>query len=56
MIPMLGTAIEHITESEAKVALIWILGEFGEHIDDAPYLLESLVGNLKETQESVKVK
>lgn len=30
-----------ITKGEAKVALIWILGEFGEKIPSAPYILES---------------
>ena len=29
-------------DEESKVAFAWVLGEFGEHIEDAPYLLESM--------------
>jgi len=56
MMPMLESAMDHITEADAKVALIWILGEFGAHIDYAPYVLESLVNSLKQGNETVKVK
>lgn len=28
-------------EPRAKAALIWMLGEYGEHVDDAPYTLEA---------------
>lgn len=28
--------------------MVWILGDFGEHIDDAPYIFESLVNGIKE--------
>lgn len=36
-------AIDYITEPESKVAMIWILGEFGENIDASPYILENFV-------------
>lgn len=36
--------------------MIWILGEFGEHIDNAPYAIETLVDNLKDSSDSTKVK
>ena len=36
--------------------MIWILGEFGEYIDDAPYILETLVDGLKDSSDSTKVK
>jgi hypothetical protein len=56
IIQILNSATDLITESDAKVAFIWILGEFGESIDDAPYILEILVKNIKDNSESVKVK
>eukprot|EP00195_Chlamydomonas_chlamydogama_P008244 CAMPEP_0202904088 /NCGR_PEP_ID=MMETSP1392-20130828/27835_1 /ASSEMBLY_ACC=CAM_ASM_000868 /TAXON_ID=225041 /ORGANISM="Chlamydomonas chlamydogama, Strain SAG 11-48b" /LENGTH=846 /DNA_ID=CAMNT_0049591569 /DNA_START=246 /DNA_END=2786 /DNA_ORIENTATION=+ len=33
----------HIEEPEARAALLWIIGQFGQHIPDAPYTLETLV-------------
>lgn len=34
---------EHIyDDKEAVVSFVWILGEYGEEIDDAPYILESM--------------
>lgn len=43
-------ALQHMPHdahsSEAKTALVWILGEYGEHIDDAPYLLEDLCSSV----------
>jgi AP-4 complex subunit beta-1 len=49
--PFLDTLVKiyrdmHFTDDESKVALVWVLGEFGEHIEDAPYLIESLTANL----------
>jgi hypothetical protein len=28
---------------EGRVAYVWILGEFGELIDDSPYILEKMI-------------
>jgi len=33
---------------EGKIAYIWILGEFGELIDDSPYILEKMIEEQKE--------
>lgn len=49
--PFLDTLIKiykdmHFEDDESKIALVWVLGEFGEHIEDAPYLLESMSSNL----------
>jgi hypothetical protein len=49
-------AIENITESDAKVAFLWMLGEYGQEIEEAPYILEYYINNMKETQESLKFK
>ena len=35
-----GTFLKQIEEPEAKKALLWMLGEFGHVIPEAPYLLE----------------
>eukprot|EP00906_Rhabdomonas_costata_P033713 RCo047490 len=38
--PALLQLWKNVEETEAKVAMVWILGEYGEEIDDAPYILE----------------
>mmetsp|Transcript_6379 Transcript_6379/g.12074 ORF Transcript_6379/g.12074 Transcript_6379/m.12074 type:complete len:795 (+) Transcript_6379:28-2412(+) len=35
-------------ESDGKVACIWMIGEYGDTIDDAPYLLEPLIDAFEE--------
>lgn len=32
--------------------MVWILGDFGEYIDEAPYIFESLVNGIKEGKSS----
>lgn len=49
--PFLETLVKiykdmHFEDDESKIALVWVLGEFGEHIEDAPYLIEAMSGNL----------
>ena len=34
---------KNIQEPKAKAALIWMLGEYAQDMQDAPYVLESLV-------------
>ncbi|KAI4376306.1 hypothetical protein MLD38_014086 [Melastoma candidum] len=34
---------KNIQEPKAKAALIWMLGEYSQDMDDAPYILESLI-------------
>ena len=36
---------KNVQEPKAKSALIWMLGEYSQDMDDAPYILESLVEN-----------
>eukprot|EP00397_Hematodinium_sp_SG-2012_P010110 GEMP01010216.1.p1 GENE.GEMP01010216.1~~GEMP01010216.1.p1 ORF type:complete len:806 (+),score=184.17 GEMP01010216.1:132-2549(+) len=47
--------ISLVTEEEGRCSILWILGEYGHHIDNAPYLLEPLVDNFNE-EESTLVK
>jgi AP-4 complex subunit beta-1 len=42
------------TDDESRIALVWVLGEFGEHIKDAPYVLEDMVANF--TNESAPLR
>lgn len=35
-------------EAEGKSAVIWIIGEYGENIEDAPYLLEAMIDSFDE--------
>jgi len=39
---------DSIVELEGKAALVWILGEFGDQIDDSPYILEKMIEEQKE--------
>ncbi|RNF26889.1 putative beta-adaptin [Trypanosoma conorhini] len=32
----------NFADEESRVALVWVLGELGEHIEDAPYILEGM--------------
>jgi AP-4 complex subunit beta-1 len=41
-------SLDQIEEIEGKIALVWILGQFGHKIEDAPYLLEKMVSDVKE--------
>ncbi|CAD8189534.1 unnamed protein product [Paramecium octaurelia] len=43
---------DNITDSNSKIALIYILGQFGSQIPLAPYILETYIG----AQESVELK
>mmetsp|Transcript_39931 Transcript_39931/g.87163 ORF Transcript_39931/g.87163 Transcript_39931/m.87163 type:complete len:851 (+) Transcript_39931:130-2682(+) len=45
-----------VNEPEGKCAVLWILGEYGLLIEDAPYLLEPMIdGFLEETSGSVRL-
>ncbi|CAE8620563.1 unnamed protein product, partial [Polarella glacialis] len=39
-----------VTEPEGKCAVLWILGEYGLLIEDAPYLLEPMIDGFMEEQ------
>ncbi|XP_065834378.1 uncharacterized protein [Oscarella lobularis] len=42
-----------VTDAEGKAALIWTLGEYGERLPDAPYLLEEYVGDVTDEVSAV---
>ena len=39
---------KNVQEPKAKAALIWMLGEYSQDMEDAPYALKSLVENWEE--------
>jgi hypothetical protein len=39
----------------ARAAYVWVLGEFGQQLQDAPYVLEAMVGRFGEEPEEVKL-
>eukprot|EP00026_Physarum_polycephalum_P003187 Phypoly_transcript_03197.p1 GENE.Phypoly_transcript_03197~~Phypoly_transcript_03197.p1 ORF type:complete len:776 (+),score=144.14 Phypoly_transcript_03197:101-2428(+) len=47
--------LPEIEDPEAKEALIWILGFFGNTYDDTPYLLESLAEHFEEEPPTIKL-
>eukprot|EP01063_Lacrimia_lanifica_P035547 TRINITY_DN6803_c1_g1_i1.p1 TRINITY_DN6803_c1_g1~~TRINITY_DN6803_c1_g1_i1.p1 ORF type:complete len:763 (+),score=368.79 TRINITY_DN6803_c1_g1_i1:122-2410(+) len=53
--PAIIESWKEIDDPSSKVAFVWILGEFGEHIDDAPYILETYCENFKEEPHQVRL-
>lgn len=52
-IAVVGSISSHnIQEPKAKAALIWMLGEYSQDMQDAPYILESLIENWDEEHSS----
>jgi hypothetical protein len=47
---VLEQCLEVVTDDDGKAAVIWMMGEFGEYIEDSPYILEQMVQGLKENQ------
>ncbi|EPY22917.1 beta-adaptin 4 [Strigomonas culicis] len=45
----------HFADDASRIAFVWILGEFGEHIDDAPYILEALCANLSKESTAFRL-
>lgn len=35
--------LDQIVEPEGKAALVWILGKFGDKIEDSPYIMEKII-------------
>lgn len=45
---------KNVQEPKAKAALIWMLGEYAQDMQDSPYILEGLVENWDE-EDSAEV-
>lgn len=53
IIPSLTRVLRSIEEPEGKIACIWMVGEYGETISEAPYILEGLIESFPEEQDSL---
>jgi len=50
-----GVSPADITEPEARAAFVWLLGEHGKGVQDAPYLLEAVADNFEGETPFVKL-
>ena len=55
VIPSLHRCLKRMEDAGGKASVIWMIGEYGQLIDDAPYLLEPLIDGVKD-EESVLVR
>ena len=55
VIPSLHKALRQVTDPDGRSAVVWMLGEYGEILDDAPYLLEELVEEVADGTVEVEV-
>jgi vesicle coat complex subunit len=55
VIPSLHRCLKRMEDPSGKAAVVWMIGEYGQLIDDAPYLLEPLIDGIKD-EESVLVR
>jgi len=52
ILPKLRRSLSSIEEPEGKASAIWMIGEYGDTIDDAPYTLETIIDNYTEETSS----
>lgn len=56
VLPFVSKCLKKVEDPEAKAVVVWILGEFGENVVEAPYLLENVVDAYGEEQSlSIKL-
>lgn len=55
IIPSLSESIDSLDEPESKAALIWIIGEYAELLDDAQILLSNYLASFKEESPQVQL-
>ncbi len=55
MLPYVGKYLKRVEDATAKAGFLWMLGEFGHNVLEAPYILEQMVDNY-EDESSVEVK
>jgi hypothetical protein len=47
--------LQDIVEAPARAAYLWVVGEYGAQIQDAPYVLEELAGRFAEEEPPAKL-
>lgn len=55
VIPSLHRCLKSVEDADGKASVVWMIGEFGQLIDEGPYLLENLIDTFEE-ESSVNVK
>jgi len=56
IVPCLSRCLRRTENGEAKAAVVWMIGEFGEEIVEAPYMLEPLIDSYDdETPSAMKL-
>lgn len=55
VIPELQKCMKTVSSSEGKSALVWILGEYGDEIQESPYILEDLIAGWEEENGPVRL-
>lgn len=55
VIDRIEPCIQFISEPEAKAAAIWMLGEYGDKVEESPYILENLCESWKDMDSHVKL-
>lgn len=53
VLPYLSRMLKRVEDATARASLIWMLGEFGDNIIEAPYMLENIINNYEEEQTVV---
>ena len=53
MIEVLPRLLRVVEEAEAKAAALWMIGEYGEEIMEAPYMVEPLIDAYDEESSAV---
>jgi len=43
IVPCLSRCLRRVEDSDARAAVVWMIGEFGEEIIEAPYMLEPII-------------
>ena len=52
----IGSLIKNVEDPEAKCALLWMLGEYGTKVPEAPYLVEPIIDGFgEETSQAVRL-
>jgi len=55
VVPAMHRTLKRIDDPSGKASVIWMVGEYGHLIDDAPYMLEPLINDVG-NEESVEVR
>lgn len=53
IIPALTKILPKIEEPEGKIACLWMMGEYGETIEEAPYMLEDMIEKFSEEGDNL---